>query len=151
MSLEQDAKNPFLFLLYLIKMKILYDNQLMKFITLFETITRSKVKDAFIKNSKINFIIVPGTLRNRNNLKRVESLIKKRVKVTEFNQDICKFVSNMLYPIKPEKIEFKEKRLFITVYGAPTKGLLIGRGSKNLKDLKDILSRYFEIEGVKII
>ena len=37
------------------------------------------------------------------------------------------------------------------MHGAGTKGLLIGRESKNLKELKEILSRYFDIIEIKIM
>ena len=124
--------------------------------TLFENLSGVRVKDAFLRNLSVNFIVDKGNLfkaigKNGANIKKIENLIKKKIRVIEFNDDICKFADNFIYPIKAEKIEFEDKILKIYVHGAGTKGLLIGRESKNLKELKEILSRYFEIDDIKIM
>ena len=137
-------------------MKIVYDTKLMQWMTLFENLSGVRLKDAFLRNSNVIFIVEKGNLfravgKNGATVKKIENLIKKKIRIIEFNEDICKFVDNFIYPIKAEKIEFENKILKIYVHGAGTKGLLIGRESKNLKELKEILSRYFEIDDIKIM
>src|SRR3989344_3801696 len=137
-------------------MKIVYDTKLMQWMTLFENLSGVRLKDAFLRNASVNFIVDKGNLfkavgKNGATVKKIENLIKKKIRIIEFNDDICKFVEHFIYPIKAEKIEFEDKILKIYVHGAGTKGLLIGRESKNLKELKEILSRYFDIIEIKIM
>ncbi|GAG19749.1 unnamed protein product [marine sediment metagenome] len=137
-------------------MKKVYDVKLMQWITLFENLSGVKVKDAFLRNGSINFIVNKGDLwravgKGGKTVKKIEGLIKKKIKIFEFDEDVCKFVANFIYPIKAEKIELEEGIINIYAQGAQTKGLLIGRESKNLKELKEILLRYFDIEGIKIV
>ncbi len=137
-------------------MKKVYDTKLIQLMNLFENLSGVKVKDAFLRNSSINLIVNKGDLwkavgKNGNNIKRIENIIKKKLRVIEFEEDICKFTANFIYPIKAEKIELEDKVVKIHVQGVGAKGLLIGRESKNLKELKAVLSRYFDIEDVKIV
>ena len=137
-------------------MKKIYDIKLMQWITLFENLSGVKVKDAFLRNGNVNFIVEKGDLwravgKKGVNVKKVEGLIKKKIRITEFDDDICKFVKNLTYPIEIEKIELEDKIVKIYARGARTKGLLIGRESKNLKELKEILLRYFDIDDVKVM
>jgi len=132
-------------------MKVIYDNQMMKLIALFENLSNVKVKDAFLKD-KLTFIVSKGSLRIvLRNINRIEDLMKRRIKIIEFDEDICKFAANIIYPVKAENIELKENELLISVNNGRTKGLLIGRESKNLKELKEVLSRYFSVEDVRIV
>jgi len=137
-------------------MKKVYDVKLMQWITLFENLSGAKVKDAFLRNSSVNFIVEKGDLwkavgKQGKNVKKIENLIKKKIRVIEFDEDVCRFVGNFIYPIKVEKIELEDKVVNICAQGAQTKGLLIGRESKNLKELKEILLRYFDIEDIKVV
>lgn len=128
----------------------------MQWITLFENLSGAKVKDAFLRKSSVNFIVEKQDMwkavgKKGANVKKIEGLIKKKIRVIEFDEDVCRFVENFIYPIKVEKIELEEKIVNIYAQGAQTKGLLIGRESKNLKELKEILLRYFDIDDIKVM
>jgi len=136
-------------------MKKTYDANLMGYINFFETLTNVKVKDAYIKEDMIVFIVQQGGLRkalgkNGSNIKRIVNLTKKRIKVVEFNNHVEKFIENFIYPNKPDSIENENGIIKIRAFGVKTKGLLIGRGSKNLKELKEIITRYFKVDDIKI-
>ena len=136
-------------------MKLVYDEKLMKYIILFENLTGVKVKDAYLREESIWFVIQEGGMfkavgKNGFKVKKIENLVKKKVKVIEFNEDICKFSVNLVYPVKPKEIEFLDGNLEISVNDTKSKGLLIGRERKNLKGLKEVLSRYFEINDIII-
>lgn len=136
-------------------MKLVYDEKLMKYIILFENFTKVKVKDAYLRDDGIWFIIQDGGLfkavgKNGVKVKKLESMVKKKIKVIEFNDDICKFSINLIYPVKPKNVEFNEGNLEIFVEDSKSKGLLIGRERKNLKGLKEVLLRYFRIDNILI-
>ena len=134
-------------------MKVIYDQQLMKYMILFENLTHVKVKDAYLRGSSIWFVIEKGGMfkavgKNGVKVKKIENLLKKKIKVIEYDEDICKFSSHLIYPIKTSNIEFVEDELIITVNDFKSKGLLIGRERKNLKELKEILSRNFKVNEI---
>ena len=133
------------------------DNQSMQYITLFESITRSSVKDCFLNDGRIIFIVSPGNAfraigPNGRNIKKMENLTKKRVKVAEFSSDPVKFLMSFLYPIIPQKIQIDQNNS-ITIQAKTTqdRGILIGRDKKNLIYLKQVLAKYFKIENINII
>ena len=136
-------------------MKLVYDEKLMKYIILFENFTKVKVIDAYLREEGIWFVIKEGGLfkavgKSGIKVKKLESMVKKKIKVIEFNDDICKFSVNLMYPVKPKNVEFNDGNLEIFVEDSKSKGLLIGRERKNLKGLKEVLSRYFEVNNILI-
>ena len=136
-------------------MKLVYDEKSMKYIILFENFTKVKVKDAYLREEGIWFVIKEGGLfkavgKSGIKVKKLESMVKKKIKVIEFNDDICKFSVNLMYPVKPKNVEFNDGNLEIFVEDSKSKGLLIGRERKNLKGLKEVLSRYFEVNNILI-
>ena len=68
-------------------MKLVYDERLMKYIILFENLTKAKVKDAYLgENESIWFIIEKGGMfkavgKNGSNIKKIENMLKKKIKV----------------------------------------------------------------------
>jgi len=135
--------------------KIKYDSTLMKYISLFETLTRTQVKDCII-NSQVIFIVHENQIakaigRNGSNVRRLEHILNRKIKIVEFNPNVLKFISNYIYPLEVKDI--KEENGFITIIGqdTKTKGLLIGRDSKNLNSLKSIVNRYFNIKDIKVV
>ena len=127
----------------------------MRYISLFESLTGAKVKDCVV-NDIILFIIHENEMgkaigKHGSNIKRVENTLKKKIKLTEFNDDVSQFVQNLIYPLKAKEI--KEEDEIVTIYGddRKTKGLLIGRDRHNISFVNDIVKRYFKIEEVKVI
>ena len=71
-------------------MKNIYDANMMGYINLFETMSRVKVKDAYIREGTIVFIIEENGLRkalgrNGSNIKRLVEMIKKKIKTFFIN------------------------------------------------------------------
>ena len=137
--------------------KIKYDINLIKYISLFETMTGVKLKDCFVDvNDNIVFVVdeiyVGKAIgKNSQNIRNLENLIKKRIKIVGFSNDIRRFIKNLVYPSRVRDIEVDGKIIKITPYDMKTKGFLIGRDSKNLKNLKNSIKRYFDIDDVKIV
>ena len=138
------------------KMKKIYDANLMGYINLFETMSRVKVKDAYIREGTIVFIIEENGLRkalgrNGSNIKRLVEMIKKKIKLIEFSSNVEQFIRNFIYPSEAEEIKNEDGIIKIKASGSKTKGLLIGRESKNLKEMKNIVGRYFSVKDIIIV
>ena len=124
--------------------------------SLFENLADVKVKDVYLKEDLIVFVIEKGGMwkaigKNGSQIKKIQDVLKKKIKVVEFDENVEKFVENLLKPIEVEKVEFLEGIVEIRAKDMRTKGLLIGRESKNLKEMQDVLNRYFKIDVVKIL
>lgn len=135
--------------------KIKFDSDLMKLITLFETMTGAKVKDC-IANEKIVFIIEEGEMgkaigKNGMNIKRAENMLKKKIKLIEFTNDVLQFVKNIIYPI--ELLNIEQDDGIITMHGKDTnaRAMLIGRERQNINHLSGIVKRYFDVKEIKVV
>tara|TARA_Y100000310_G_C20275213_1_gene619888 strand:+ start:84 stop:470 length:387 start_codon:yes stop_codon:yes gene_type:complete len=125
----------------------------MKYIILFENLTHVKVKDAYQRNGSLWFVIEKGGMfravgKNGERVKKIENMLKKKVKLVEYDDDVCRFSSHLIYPVKAKNIEFSDGNLVFELNDVKSKGLLIGRERKNLKDLKEVLSRYFKVDDI---
>lgn len=135
--------------------RIKYDNTLMKFISLFETLTGTSVKDC-IDNEIMTFIVAENQIaqaigKNGSNVRRVEHLLNRKIKIVEFNPNALKFIANYIYPIKALEIKEENGVVFIKGEDTKTKGLLIGRDAKNLKTLQSVVQRHFNITEIKVV
>jgi len=136
--------------------KIKYNINLMKFISIFETITRAQVKDCFEIGERLVFVVKEGNIgkalgKEGSNVKRLENVLKKKLRIIEFNPDLIQFVKNVVFPSKVKNIVEENKIIIITPPDSETRGYLIGRGAVNLNYTKDIVKRYFEITDIKVI
>jgi len=127
----------------------------MKLITLFESMTGANVKDC-IANEKLIFIIEENEMgkaigRNGVNIKRMEVLLKKKIKLAEYNKDILQFIKNMIHPV--ELSDIKQENRIITIYGkdSSTRAMLVGRERQNINHLTDVVKRYFDIKEIKVM
>ena len=129
------------------KMKL--DLRKIQFINLFENLTKASVLD-FYEEETLIFIVKEGNLRQalgrkNENLRRLEGMFKKKIRIIEFNKNPEIFLKNFTYPLSLKSINVEKK--IATVYSdMKTKGLLIGRDHKNLQMINEIFKRYFDME-----
>lgn len=127
--------------------------ELMGFINTLENITHAKVKDAFFdKHGTLVFIIQKGDIRkaigNKGaNVRRLAGLIKKRLKLVEYNEDVAKFVANCIHPLKAG-ISKEDSLIVLGSDDTTVKAKLIGRDKQNLEALKEIVNKYFKVDIV---
>src|SRR3989338_924463 len=129
----------------------------MKFISLFDAITGVPAKDVFAnpKTDGLIFLVPQGKVgqavgRNGQNVQKLERIIKKRIRIVEFDEDPIRFISNFVYPLKVDSAQLDGKTITLRCPDTKTKALLIGRESGNLTFLVSIVSRYFDVESIKI-
>ena len=135
--------------------RIKYNSDVMKVMSLFESLTGAKLKDC-IANDSIIFIVRESEMgkaigRKGSNIKRIENLLKKAVRLVEFSDDVCKFVANLIYPSKADDI--KEEEGVVSIYAADTKakGIIIGRDRHRINMVNSIVKRYFNIIEIKVV
>jgi len=135
--------------------KLKYNSDSMKLITLFESMTGANVRDC-IANEKLIFVIEENEMgkaigKSGANIKRIENALKKKIKLVEFSSDVLQFVKNMIHPI--EALDVKLEDGIVAIYGKDTaaKAILIGRERRNVNHLMDIVKRYFDIKGIKVV
>lgn len=135
--------------------RIKYDSELMKLMTLFESMTGAKVKDC-IADEKLTFIIQENEMgraigKNGSNIKRMENILNRKIRLIEFSGDVVQFVKNMIYPVEP--LEIKQDGGVVTIHGRDTgsKAMLIGRERQNINHLMGIVKRYFDIKEIRVV
>lgn len=136
--------------------KITFDTELLKLMALFENITHAKLKDCFFDREKLVFLVDPGEMgkalgKNKMNIVKLEKMLKRKVKIVEFNDNRLQFITNYLAPLRI--IDVKEEDDIVTVTGADTKtkGLIIGIKAQNLRNLEKIVGKYFTVQEIKVI
>ena len=137
--------------------KIKYDNTLMKLMSFFEAVTKARLKDCFVdQNELLVFVVEPAQYglavgKGGANVKRIEASLKKKVKIVEFADDVVSFVASLIQPSKAKDIAFEGGIVTITPDSSESRGYLIGRGGKNLRNMESIIQRYFPIKEVKVV
>ena len=130
---------------------ISYDQQTIGLINIFERITRASVKDCFPVDDTLYFVIQSGDLgkaigKQGANIRKFSMMMKKQVKVIEFNQDPCRFAANLLFPIRPAEVTQDDNLILIKAKDSIEKGKIFGREKTNLKRVQEIMSKYFPVE-----
>ncbi len=136
--------------------KIKYDIDAMKFMSMFESMTRSKLKDCVISENAVTFIVKENEIAKAIgkagiNVKNLERLLNKKVRIVEFSEDIAKFIQSLTYPAKIKEIKQEEGVVTITAADTRSRGLLIGRGANILRAYEAIVKRFFEIDEIKVV
>ncbi len=135
-------------------MTIVLDNNTINLITFFENFTGVTVKDCIVdeETNTVYFLVEEGKIglaigKNGFNVKNVEKVLNKKVKLIEFSSDVCKFIKNLIP--KANEITIKngqEKRIVEIKVGKNEKPSVIGRDKRKLKIMKEILRRNYKFD-----
>lgn len=131
----------------------------MKKMALFETITHAKLKDFFDDpvQERLVFIVQQGELwkalgKKGANVKRLEEKFKRKIKVVEFSDDLVTFVKNMAMPLRISDVSEEDGIVTIRHEDMQTKGLLIGKNARNLRNMEQNIQRYFsDLKEIKVV
>ena len=138
-------------------MKITFDANSMKLMSMFESITRARLKDCFENKGQMVFVVEEGEIgkalgKKASNVKRIEDMLKKRIRIIEFSSDIVKFVRNVIMPNKAEDITYSDGIITITPTDPKSRGFLIGRAAEILRNNEEIVKRYYsELKEIKVV
>lgn len=137
--------------------RLILDPEAFGLSSVMERLTRARVKDCFKDEGEevIYFVVAPGHLgkavgKGGANIKNVQQELGKRIKVIEYNDNVIKFVKNIIYPLTVEEIIEQEDAIVVKDSSKKTKSILIGRNEKNLRMINRAVQRFFNKE-VKIV
>jgi len=136
--------------------KIVYDMDTIKFISSFQSLTKTTVKDCIVSENSLLFIVPEGEIgkaigKNAENVRRLANGFKRKIKIVEFSADLLKFIKNAVQPLKIAEIEERDGTVFMTAPDLQTRGYLIGRGGSSLRQLEEIVKRHVEIKEIKVM
>jgi len=137
-------------------MTITFDTKTIRLLTLFENITNAPVRDCFMNNDVVYYIVEEDKIglaigKNGNSIKNVEKVIGKKVKVFEYSKNPERFVRNLIPQCKEVNLINDKDKIKVEIKVNRTdKGFVIGRGSEKIKIYKEILKRVHNISDIQV-
>lgn len=138
--------------------EIVLTEDTLKYISLFEAVTKTNVRDCMETEEKLVFVVEPGqgnlaVGRKGENVIRLKDTTGKNIQVVEYSDDPGQFVKNVFHIYGPQKVEIEERGhiTHATVTVDPEiKGRAIGKAGKNLRIARDIVARHHEIQSISV-
>ncbi len=135
--------------------KIVFDAQLLQTMSLFEKVTRAKVRDCISSDESFVFVVFPNELgmaigAKAKNVHTLANLLKKKVRIVEYSEDCKSFIKNLLYPVLVKNIVIETDMVTITALDLKSRGVLIGRNAANLRATEAIVQRYFPVKEIRV-
>lgn len=137
-------------------MTITFNTETIRLLTLFENITNASVRDCFMNNDVVYYIVEEGKIglaigKNGNSIKNVEKVIDKKVKVFEYSNKPEKFVKNLIPQCKEINIIKDKDSIVVEIKVSKNdRGFVIGRGGEKIKIYKEILKRVHNISDIQV-
>ena len=132
------------------------DMKQMRYINLFEKVSRVATKNCFIYNNQIVFVVPKSKVskaigKQAANVKKMSLTLRKRIKVIgagDKKEDAEKFIKDLVNPVEIESVDIKDNA--VTISGdRQAKAMLIGRNRIREAELKEILKKMFNLKEVK--
>ncbi len=137
-------------------MELKLDMECIQMMNFFENFTGAKVKDCLIKDGFVYFLTRENDAhraigRNGSTVKRLEERLGKTVKIFEYSPDNEAFVRNMIPKASEIRLSGPDDSITADVkVNKPDRYFIIGRDSRNLNIIKEILQRNSNIREVNI-
>ena len=133
------------------------DMQFMRYLNLFERVSRVRTKNCSMYNSNIIFFVEQRDVsraigENGMNIKRISEILNKKVRVVALpheTRDTSKFIEAIIYPIRFRGIEINDSEIIINA-GRLSKASLIGRNRCRIEELEKITKEYLN-KAVRIV
>lgn len=133
----------------------------MKYMALLENMTGATVVDCIVDEEEdaIIFAVKKGEVglavgRGGEKIKRFRKMTNKHVEVFEYISDPEKFIRNALKPAKMKTIRFVDRtdggRIAMVNVNTKDKGIAIGRNGQNIKKIRFLAKRYFNLDTIVI-
>jgi N utilization substance protein A len=133
----------------------------MKYIQLLQNMTGATVVDCIVDEEEdtIIFTVKKGEVglavgKGGEKIKRFRGMTNKRVEIYEYIPDPQRFIRNALKPAKIKDIRLVDrmegKRIAMVNVEPRDKGIAIGKNGSNIKKIRFLANRYFELDTVVI-
>jgi len=126
-----------------------------RYIALFESLTGANIKDCLVYDDKIVFLVRKGDMgvaigKGGINVEKAREIIGKRVEILEHSDDPEEFLTNLFKPVKVRVniINKDDRKIAYVQAPAQYKGLIIGKGGKNINKVKELVRRHHDIDDV---
>jgi len=129
------------------------DMQDLRYLNLFNKVTRVNTKYCFEYNNTIYFCVPKNLIRkaigeDARNIRRISETIRKRVKIVPIPRDIGDakfFIEAVVNPIQIKEMEINENEIIVGG-NVQTKASLIGRNKRRLLEMQEIVRDFFKRE-----
>ncbi len=131
----------------------------MKFIQLLQNMTGATIVDCIIDDDTIIFTVKKGEVglavgKGGEKIKRFRSMTNKQVEIYEYMNEAEKFIKNALKPAKVKDIRLVDrmegKKIAMVNVESKDKGIAIGKNGNNIKKIRFLAKRYFQLDTVVI-
>lgn len=138
--------------------EVTIDNKILGYIALFEKIGRIELKECLENEDMILFIVGERKLselfkRNPDIISQLKEKVNKHILVAESSRDLLTYVKNLFfrYGVKEIYLTWKTGQIDILVSVEQSEvGKAIGKEGRNIKLMKEAVSRYFNVKSLNI-
>lgn len=132
-------------------MRLKLDQDSLGLSSLFERLTRVRVKDCFRSEDTIYFVVAAGDAgkaigKGAVNIRKAQISFGKKIRVVEYRDDVRSFIKNLIHPLLVEEIAEEDGQVILRDSNYSVKSKLIGRNRKNLQVLNRAVQRFFNKE-----
>jgi len=136
------------------------DNE-MKYMALLENMTGATILDCVIydEDGTIIFAVKKGDIgltigREGEKIKRFKKLTNKQIEVFEYSDTPVRFITMALKPAKIREIKMIDRvdggQVAMVRVEPKDKGIAIGKNGKNIKMIRFLAKRYFNLQNIVI-
>jgi N utilization substance protein A len=131
----------------------------MKYIQLLQNMTGATIVDCILDDEAIIFTVKKGEVglavgRGGEKIKRFRTMTNKQVEIFEYLEDPDKFLRNALKPAKVKDIRLVDRmdghKIAMVNVDPKDKGIAIGKNGENIKKIRFLAQRYFQLDTVVI-
>jgi N utilization substance protein A len=138
--------------------EIKFTEDTLPYISLFETLTRTRVKDCMETEDKLVFVVEPGQAnravgKGGENVINLKNHTGKNIQVIEYSDDPETFIRNVFYNYNVQSVVIENRGTIVhaTVTVDPkVKGRAIGKNGRNLKIARDIVNRHHNVQSINV-
>jgi N utilization substance protein A len=136
------------------------DNE-MKYMALFENLTGATLMDCVIDegDETIIFTVKKGEIglaigREGEKIKRFKRMTNRQIEIFEYLDTAMKFISRALKPARIKEIKIIDRvdggQVAMVSVDPKDKGIAIGKNGRNIKIIRFLAKRYFNVENIVI-
>ncbi|MFC1803204.1 NusA-like transcription termination signal-binding factor [Thermoproteota archaeon] len=133
----------------------------MQYIQLLQNMTGATIVDCIVdnENDTIIFTVKKGEVglavgKGGEKIKRFRNMTNKHVEIYEYMPEVDKFIKNALKPAKVKDIRLVDrmegKKIAMVNVEPKDKGIAIGKNGSNIKKIRFLAERYFQLDTVVI-